>query len=258
MEVIVLTLKNTPDRTWFCRGALEAKKVPHDSITLWYGQDRRDYTSTLDVCEAAAADGFALFKWLALQMREVPFTINTGIACVTWGQMQVLRHIRDNLSEPAIFILNDVILSEDLAYYEKTVAQLKDFKMLVLTHWAGAVIDEQLVMGDKYRPTERPGVEGCPEVIPGLYGGSDTAQVVSPAGAAWLLDLMDNPDNHGLWSDFRMEMFMLQLTLENDPHPGCYTIRPDNIHTHGAWIMDTAVLPSLIHDENFNFLEEDV
>lgn len=189
MKTIILTLNRYPYRRHTMEGALKALGYPMEKVTFWYGPDALHAGHpplTANIALAAIADGFPVFKHLLLRKNSQHHfrkrcNANIHITAQHWSFCQIYRYITEQKN--TYLVCHDDILPrytyQELCQLVEALKAAGNFKLLHYQWFKRKDID----LGQT-QPSH------ISHINKGLSGHGDKINIVSPEGAAWMLELL--------------------------------------------------------------------
>lgn len=188
MKAYYVNRSDRLDRNYLFRGAMAAAGFRPDDLVRVIAKHKEDYPTRESLCDAASADGFPEFFGY---QRDKPWPGYGHLVC-SWSVMRCWRQIAAG-HEIALQLLDDYYLRQHVSALEALVEQLGDVKILQLAwHTRDDVFFlDQYDLALPYEPQTLVLSAKTPEVYVGAgHGCSDWALVLSPEGAARILDYM--------------------------------------------------------------------
>ncbi len=176
------------DRNYLFRGAMAAAGFRPEELVRHVAKHKEDYPTRESLCDAASADGFSEF----FGYQRCQTWPGYGHLVCSWSVMRCWREIADG-SEMAIQLLDDYYLKKKKSQLMELIDKIGDVKILQLAwHTRDDVfLLNKYDLNIAYEIQELRICENVPDVYIGAsHGGSDWANVLSPEGAAVLLDYM--------------------------------------------------------------------
>ena len=229
-KVLILTLKDSLDRqrTWL--GASQMRDIPLDIISFVQGHAGKDYEAMSDIAKAAAADGFDFVEEYAIGTVTEYVQQTKGSVSQVWNFARIFRHISerpevclvltdDKMLTLSFNILNimvsELVDQEDEAFFAPQLVQRGDlneidfkekdrFEMAELSEKIFNAIFHQTIPSYKDFFLKR-----------GIVG-YDESMVLSPAGANWILNCLQNADDFYIFFDhFIHKRLTIEAAQEN-------------------------------------------
>lgn len=176
-----MTLERTHRRKDACLGSLSTVHIPPDTLEPVCGRDDRDYEKSRQLCEAAVSDGFEVFGRLI----EAGEHNRRGITdiCQAWNFYRLWQKVID-FGKPCMIIQDDWTLAYPICFWDiDAIATELRADLLLL----GGSEDYAPFRAKTVRCTDSRGTQ-C---VKGIINNQDMAMVVSPIGAQYLMDMMD-------------------------------------------------------------------
>ena len=179
------------DRNYLLRGAMAAMGWRPEELVRIIAKHREDYPSRKEVCDAACADGFeGFFNRMRYWNKERP---GYGSLVSSWSYMRSWRMIAEG-NEPVIHLLDDYYIKQPKPALEFLLAPLDDFNIVQLAwHERDDIFFlDWYDLKIPYNHVAEKVSAKSPYFLEGAWQGcSDWALVLSPQGAAWMLDYME-------------------------------------------------------------------
>ena len=216
--VITFTLERRPERKWAWLGAVKSEHVPDAHLHIMSAQDGKRYPNIAGLIDAVVADGFpwfAMFKESEWNRPEHPHS-KLGNLATTWSFLRAFRRVLE-LDVISLIMVDNYFLSKRWHHFENLIAPLQDLRILQMHHW-----DSRHHPDPKFRNDLFPRVpwypnEVAPDISKGLAGAGDSVLILSPAGAAQLIN----------WSE-TCPWFLIETLLwhyaHQGPQSGCYAV----------------------------------
>ena len=193
-NILILNLKNRPERFWSCYGALVAAGTPIEKIKRWNAIPASDYKTPDALVDAAVKDGFPEFACLEENK-------NLMIAAQFWSYCQMLRYITEKNIVAVIlyddrYILNWTQFSHLYMFIAGVQADLEtsetpiDFHILQLEYY----VDKYLIHSQDFFSVQTTpekymrSYPRIPHILQGPLGASENAMLYTPEGAAFFLE----------------------------------------------------------------------
>ena len=220
-KVFVLNLETEQLRAGITVGNLLTQQVPQQIIELFPAIDGRNKRAE-EVVDLAIADGFSAFDKYKPAFDRDDIVLDPINLAIEWSYRSVFRKIDQEISNSAIFILDDCMLSDKFWNINHVAECLfrreEPFLLCQLGRWEPAThkFDEPAAIvleGDNMFSSR---------VVQELAFG-DYGTIITSAGARTLLDAADRM----LWWQMERHIRLLQGT------PGVYSLYPPVYSTNG-------------------------
>ncbi len=239
-KVLVLTLKRCSDRqrTWL--GASQMRGIPLDMISFVQGYDGKDYPDMDSIAIAAAEDGFDFVEEYALGTVTEYVQQTTGSVSQIWNFARILRHISER-DETCLVLTDDKMLTVSfniLNVIVKELLETEDEEFFALQLWQRGDLNElDFQSKDRFEQAKI-----SEQVFGGLFFqtipsykdfflkkgviGYEESMVLSPAGANWILNCLQNADDFYIFYDhFIHKRLTIDAAFLSGNGKGVYTPR---------------------------------
>ncbi len=234
-EYLVLTMARSIRRHWLMLGNLTSMRVPYKRIKFVVGMDATGYSNMQAVADAAEADGYPFLHQFAVGLKSAYVQQSAGNVALFWSWAKTLQYIQRSgktcvLSWDDRFLMLpfdrlEAVIKELVARDEEFYAlQLRlrapddHIKALRYTAKNPRAVRSHVAESDNFYAT----VYGR---VPSYYAlllddgflGYDETMVLSPKGAAWLLQkMLSMEDATESFADFTFqETLDVPLTAKN-------------------------------------------
>ncbi len=215
-KILVLTLERCVDRQYAWLGASQMRDIPLERVRFVKGQDDKDYDSMAAIVKAAENNGFPFVEEFAIGTVTDYVQQTPGSVCQVWNYGRILRHISErsevclvihddkmvNVSFNIInIIINELLSREAEEFYVCQLAQRGDINEIALdqdkdrfeidrisTAVFQAIFNHAIVSYEDF-------------FLKKGIAGYDETMVLSPAGAAWILNFLYNSDDFYIFYD---------------------------------------------------------
>ena len=188
MKVYYVNRADREDRNYLFRGAMAAMGFSSEDLIRVIAKNREDYPTRADVCDAAAADGFAdYFNYQATAKYPGYGSLVSG-----WSYMRAWRMIAEG-GETCLFFLDDYCLKQPYSDFQKLIEPLDDLSIVQLAwHIQPDIFQRNIFdLPIRYKHRELEVSKQSTHFYEGAWqGSSDWALVLSPEGAARLLSFI--------------------------------------------------------------------
>lgn len=186
MKVIQFSIPRLKARVEAQRPHLIEKGVPPDLIEVFYGPDGNAYEKTYHIFESMVAEGFSHVQiWIDHKYDK---WIGASQIAQQWGYLRLLKYIIEK-GDTCMVIHDDWLIHSDRSYAEfinikEHAEQVAEREKTTLKYIA---LHHTHLREDMFYPLKEIKPEGI--LIRGVVSmGADVAFIISPAGAAWLLE----------------------------------------------------------------------
>ena len=196
-DVTVISLERAVERRKiFFDSISQVEGVDVNAIYVHTAVDGDKYKSTRALCVDAADSGYALFE-TCLDDNSYKW-LNINVAALVWSWYQVCERIIE-CNKPALLLYDDIVLTAPLQCYESLVTAVKLFnsqwKYVSLCGISKEYCENfgyEYGMSDAYEIAESHVFfrNEWAALADGLYTWFDTSQIISVAGAKWILSDM--------------------------------------------------------------------
>lgn len=214
-KVLVLSLRRCVERHWAWLGASQMRKIPLEIVGFFEGYDGSLFSDIDDVSESASADGFGFVEEYALgtvteYTQQTPESVSQ-----VWNFARILRYIAER-DETCLVLADDKMLSLNFAVVNMISNELlcdpeTEFYAFQLSR-RGDPNEFDHVSKDRFEDwafsQQVFQAVFCNEIVsyrdfflkPGIIGYEESF-ILSPAGAAWLLDALCRADDFYIYFD---------------------------------------------------------
>ena len=229
MKVHYVNRKDREDRHYLFRGAMGTRGWAPGELIRVIAKRREDYPTRAQLCDAASEDGFAGF-FQRVRDRDYP---GYGHLCGGWSQMRSWRMIAEG-EETVLHMVDDYCIKQDKRFFDMLLEPLDDLNIAQLAwHTRDDVFFlDHYNLGIPYQHFAEEVSEKSPYFIKGTWHGcSDWALVLSPQGAAWILDYMETE------SPINAECVTTALHHARPRLTGIYSLRDQPRHVNGNEVL---------------------
>ena len=205
-KYVVVTLARSVRRQVLMMGNLITMDVPYEKIVFYPSIDARDYSFTMEkIADAAAADGFDFLHQFALGIKSKYVKQSSGNVALFWGWLKLLEKISRG-HDVYIIVWDDRFLRVPFLVLDEIVTELytrtEPFYLLQLRLRG---IQDHLSLAGHKEDAQDPRIftRLIQTRVDSYYNtffkkgmfGYDESFALSPAGAAWFLDVMRNMED---------------------------------------------------------------
>lgn len=214
-KVLVLTLRRCPERHWSWLGASKMRDIPTECVEFIPGHDGKDFDSMAEIAEHAATDGFPFVEEYALGTVTEYCQQTTASVSQIWNFARIFRYIAQG-EQNCLVLTDDKMLTISFNIVSMIVDELRTLlapEFLVFQLLQRGDINEleyiergrfdiaaysQVVFNAIFKKE----ISGYAEFFlkPGICG-YDESMVLSPEGASWILDCLNNADDFYIFFD---------------------------------------------------------
>ena len=235
MKVYYVNRADREDRNYLFRGAMAAMGFAPEDLIRVIAMNREDYPTRQALCDAGAADGFSGF-FERMRYRKHP---GYGHLVGGWSMMRSWRMIAEQ-DETALHIIDDYYIKQPHRALCRLIAPLDDLNIAMLAwHTRDDVFFlDRFDLNIPYRHTaDKTSAKSRHFLEGGWYGCADWALVMSPEGAAMLLEYMENE------SPINAECAVCAMQHLYKDFPGIYSLKNqprdvngDSVLTNNPWV----------------------
>ena len=177
-KIYILNLERDKRRLGYTYRELLNSEFPQEKIFVWTAKSCQPYEKTVDLCTAAAAEGFRFFQNIIDNESYKQCSI-TYLA-LTWGYLRFYRHLQET-GETAILMHDDMYFRCTYEELDTVCKQLPNTLIYAFLHYV--ITPEYWDKDCLYHNTVwRSGIDIC---------GSDVVMLYTPKGAQYLLTLSE-------------------------------------------------------------------
>lgn len=214
-NIYMLNVPEETERLRICTDELHRCGVPTEKIKVWEAKSHKPFAKSRDLCEAAAADGFAFFQ-IALEI-GLHNNCFIGYLAQAWNYFSFMRYIVET-NETSILLHDDSYFA---CAYKDLVKACSELPNQDKFHLASLSVTS----GENYELPQWLHSKSCWEQGLREIDSVDWGVLYSPKGAAFFLERSVSLVEH-MFGNWSWAIFWRDITLITHPHIYSLTVAP--------------------------------